>query len=166
MRRRGPDAAGAHRRLWDGAAAGPFRFLATGSPARRATARVGLSPDRENAGVDADPRARPLEEDAVDPDPLRQFAAWFEEANDAGIRVPEAMTLATATADAAPSARLVLLKQVDDDGFVFFTNHESRKGRELAANPRAALVLYWDELGRQVRVEGRVERLPKEDSAA
>ena len=114
----------------------------------------------------ADPRARPLDEGAVDPDPLRQFAAWFEEAKRAGIRLPEAMTLATATADAVPSARVVLLKRFDDDGFVFFTNHESRKGRELTANPRAALVLYWGELGRQVRVEGRVERLSEEDSAA
>jgi pyridoxamine 5'-phosphate oxidase len=113
-----------------------------------------------------DPRARPLDEGDVDADPLRQFRAWFEEAKRAGIRLPEAMTLATATADAVPSARVVLLKGADDDGFVFYTNHESRKGREVMENPRAALLLYWDALGRQVRVEGPVERLRDEESAA
>ena len=113
-----------------------------------------------------DPRATPLDEDAVDPDPIRQFRAWFDEAKHAGARLPEAMTLATATADGAPSARLVLLKSLDDEGFVFYTNHGSRKGRELEQNPRAAFVVYWDGLGRQVRVEGRVERLSGEESAA
>lgn len=98
--------------------------------------------------------------DAADlaPSPFDQFAAWFAEAQTAGTREPNAMTLATASADGAPSARLVLLKGVDH-GFCFYTNFESRKGQELADNPRAALVWWWPELERQVRVEGRVERV-------
>jgi pyridoxamine 5'-phosphate oxidase len=98
------------------------------------------------------------------PDPFKQFAAWLREAEAAGIELAEAMTLATATRDGRPSARMVLLKQHGPEGFVFFTGYESRKGRELAENPRAALVFYWHELGRQVRVEGTVERLPPEES--
>ena len=94
-----------------------------------------------------------------DPDPLRQFEAWFVEAQRAGAHVPEAMAVATATPDGAPSARMVLLKGVDERGFVFFTNYESRKGLELEANPRAALLFHWEALGRQVRVEGPVERV-------
>ena len=108
-------------------------------------------------------RARPLDERDVDPDPFAQFSRWFEEARQA-VRLPEAMTLATATSDGAPSARVVLLKGVDERGFVFFTNYGSRKGADLAANPRAALVLYWDPLGRQVRVEGRVARVPSDEA--
>ena len=99
-------------------------------------------------------------------DPVERFRAWFEEARAAGAEVPEAMTLATADAHGRPSARMVLLKGVDERGFSFFTGYESRKGRELAENPRAALVFYWRELGRQVRVEGRVTRLPAEESDA
>jgi pyridoxamine 5'-phosphate oxidase len=110
------------------------------------------------------PHASPLRESTVDPDPVAQFAAWFEDARVAGIRLPEAMVLATARADGAPSARFVLLNRFDERGFVFFANYESRKGRELAENPRAALVFHWDPLGRQVRIEGPVERLPAEES--
>jgi len=99
-------------------------------------------------------------------DPLRLFQEWFEAAREAGVRFPETMTLATATADGAPSARMLLLKSADENGFVFFTGYESRKGEELDANPRAALVFYWQPLGRQVRVEGTVERVPEEESAA
>ena len=110
------------------------------------------------------PHASPLRESTVDPDPVAQFAAWFEDARAAGIRLPEAMVLATARADGAPSARFVLLNRFDERGFVFFANYESRKGRELAENPRAALVFHWDPLGRQVRIEGPVERLPAEES--
>jgi len=112
-----------------------------------------------------DDRARPLLEQDVDPDPLRQFERWFEEAR-AVVRAPEAMVLATADADGAPSARMVLLKQAADDGLVFFTNYESRKGRDLAATSRAALLFYWDPLGRQVRVEGVVEHVPRASSEA
>jgi pyridoxamine 5'-phosphate oxidase len=99
-------------------------------------------------------------------DPLRRFGDWFEEAGRAGIAVPETMTLATADADGAPSARMVLLKGVDDEGFVFYTGYVSRKARELTDNPRAALVFYWRPLGKQVRVEGRVERVSAAESAA
>lgn len=109
---------------------------------------------------------RPLRESDLDPDPIRQFASWFEDASGIGLRMPEGMALATATPDGCPSARMVLLKGFDERGFVFFTNYDSRKGRELAANPRAALLLYWDQLGRQVRIEGRVERTSPEESAA
>jgi pyridoxamine 5'-phosphate oxidase len=101
-----------------------------------------------------------------DPDPLRQFEAWFAEAQRAGAHVPEAMAVATATADGVPSARMVLLKDVDERGFVFFTNYESRKGVELEANPRAALLFHWEPVGRQVRVEGLVERVSAAESDA
>jgi pyridoxamine 5'-phosphate oxidase len=94
-------------------------------------------------------------------DPLAWFRAW---SGAAPVDVPEAMALATASADGAPSVRMVLLKQADERGFLFFTNYESRKGRELAENPRAALLFHWP--GRQVRVEGPVERLPAEESDA
>ena len=110
--------------------------------------------------------AQPLSEQDADPDPLRQFAAWFREAGDSGVRAPEAMAVATATPDAEPSVRMVLMKQFDERGFVFFTNYESRKGQELLANPRAALLFHWDTLGRQVRVEGPAERVGAEESAA
>jgi pyridoxamine 5'-phosphate oxidase len=99
-------------------------------------------------------------------DPLARFEAWFREAEAAGVEVPEAMTLATATRDGRPSARYVLLKGADEDGFVFYTGYVSRKSDELAENPRAALVFYWRPLGRQVRVEGVVERVSEEESAA
>jgi pyridoxamine 5'-phosphate oxidase len=112
-----------------------------------------------------DSRARPLREADLDADPLVQFRRWFEEAR-AAVRVPEAMALATASGDGAPSLRMVLLKDAREDGFAFFSGYDSRKGRDLAANPRGALLLYWDPLGRQVRVEGPVERLPEEASDA
>jgi pyridoxamine 5'-phosphate oxidase len=108
---------------------------------------------------------RLLESDLAD-DPFTQFAAWFEEAREAGVDVPEAMTLATATRDGRPSARMVLLKEHGRDGFVFFSGYGSRKGRELEENPHAALVFYWRELGRQVRLEGDVERIDAADSGA
>ena len=106
-----------------------------------------------------------LEEDMA-ADPLDQFQHWLTEAEEADIRAPNAMALATAAPDGAPSARMVLLKGADADGFVFFTGYGSRKGGELDANPRAALLFYWDPLGRQVRVEGSVERVSLEESDA
>jgi pyridoxamine 5'-phosphate oxidase len=99
-------------------------------------------------------------------DPIEVFNEWFEEAREAGVDVPEAMTLATADASGRPSARMLLLKGLDEHGFSFFTGYESRKGRELDANPRAALVFYWRPLGRQVRVEGTVRKLSPEESDA
>jgi pyridoxamine 5'-phosphate oxidase len=109
---------------------------------------------------------RPLLEREVDPEPLRQFAAWYDDARQADIRLSEAMALATATPDGAPSVRMVLLKGFDERGFVFYSGYESRKGRELAQNPRGALCFYWDPLGRQVRIEGGVEPVTQEESEA
>ena len=108
----------------------------------------------------------PLLENDLDADPLRQFASWFTEAGTAGVREPQAAALATATADGVPSVRLVLVKALDERGFVFFSDYASRKGRELAVNPRAALLFHWDPLGRQVRIEGPVERTSAEESVA
>ena len=105
-----------------------------------------------------------MEASDLDPDPLRQFHVWFAEAQDAGIEVPESMALATSTPDGRPSVRMVLLKGADERGLVFFTNRESRKGGELAANPNAALLFHWWPLGRQVRVEGGVEQISDEES--
>ncbi|HEU5097497.1 MAG TPA: pyridoxamine 5'-phosphate oxidase [Roseiflexaceae bacterium] len=102
----------------------------------------------------------------VDPDPIRQFRVWFDQALSAGLAEPNAMTLATATPDGRPSARTVLIKGVDERGFVFYTNYASRKGQDLAANPYAALVFYWAELERQVRIEGAVEQVSPEESEA
>jgi pyridoxamine 5'-phosphate oxidase len=99
----------------------------------------------------------------LDADPLSQFQRWFDEA--AGVvRVREAMAVATASAEGVPSVRMVLLKAADERGLVFFTHYTSRKGRELEANPNAALLFHWDPLGRQVRVEGTVERVSAEES--
>ena len=107
-----------------------------------------------------------LLESGVAASPIDEFRLWFRAAERAGIDLPEAMTLATATAAGAPAARVVLLKGFDERGFVFHTNYESRKGRELAENPQAALLLYWRELGRQVRIEGRVARVSRQESEA
>lgn len=109
--------------------------------------------------------AQPLREEDVEQSPFEQFTRWFDEAAGRGLRVPEAATLATATRDGIPSARVVLVKVRGERGFVFFSNYESRKGRELADNPRAALVFHWDALGRQVRVEGGVVRTSPQESA-
>lgn len=95
----------------------------------------------------------------MDTDPIRQFGNWYREAEQANIALPNAMTLATSSPQGNPSARVVLLKKVDERGFVFFTNYQSRKAQELEMNPLAALVFYWPPLSRQVRVEGRVEKL-------
>jgi len=107
-----------------------------------------------------------LREADCDPDPIRQFARWYEHACQANMIEPHTATLATATPDGKPSARIVLVKIFDERGFSFFTNYESRKGRELIANPRAALVWYWPELERQVRAEGTVEKVSPEESDA
>ena len=107
-----------------------------------------------------------LDETAVSADPVEQFHLWFGQAMEAKAADLEAMTLATATAGGVPSARIVLLRQCDARGFSFYTNYSSRKGGELEANPVAALVFYWHELERQVRIAGRVERVPEEESRA
>lgn len=107
-----------------------------------------------------------VNESTLDRDPIQQFARWFHDAVDAKLTLPEAMTLATADRGGRPSARVVLLKDFDEHGFVFFTNFESRKARELTANPQAALCFWWPALERQVRIEGRVARVPDPESDA
>lgn len=111
-------------------------------------------------------RQPPLDESALAADPLAQLARWLDEAAAAGMIEPTAMTLATATTDGRPSARIVLYKGPHEGGLTFYTNYESRKGEELAANAHAALVFWWDKLERSVRVEGRVDRLPRAMSEA
>jgi len=102
----------------------------------------------------------------VDPNPVNQFHTWFAQALDAKLPEPNAMTLATVDSQGRPSARIVLIKGADERGFVFFTNYDSRKGREIAANPAASLLFHWIELERQVRIEGRVEKTSDEESDA
>ena len=114
----------------------------------------------------SDPRARPLRRADLDPDPLRQFHAWYEAAHATGEQFPQAFALATATPDGQPSVRMVLLKSADESGFVFYSSYESRKGSELAANPRAALCFYWHGLGRQARIEGTTARVTDEEADA
>jgi len=110
--------------------------------------------------------AQGLPEATADGDPIKLFGDWFEKAEESGIVLPESSSLATATPDGVPSSRMVLLKGFSPDGFLFFTNYGSRKARELDQNPRAALLLHWAVLQRQVRVEGAVERVSAEASAA
>jgi pyridoxamine 5'-phosphate oxidase len=107
-----------------------------------------------------------LSEAQADRDALRQFGAWLEEAVRAGVPLPNAMTLATVSAEGLPAARIVLLKGVDGGGFVFYTNYFSRKARELEAHPRACAVFLWSDLERQVRIEGRVEKVSAQESDA
>jgi pyridoxamine 5'-phosphate oxidase len=107
-----------------------------------------------------------LDESSVDRDPVRQFDAWLKEVVSLGLEMPNTVVLATADADGRPAARCVLLKDYGERGFVFFTHADSGKGRQLAENPRAALVFYWEPVHRQVRVEGGVERLAREEAEA
>ncbi len=118
------------------------------------------------AGIRTDYKRAALDEAHADADPIRQFARWWDEALAAQLPEPNAMTLATADAAGRPSARVVLLKGFDHAGFVFYTNYDSRKGAELAANPRAALLFFWPELERQVRIEGTVVRVGADESDA
>ena len=107
---------------------------------------------------------QPLSEDRVESDPVAQFAQWYERAQATVKPLPDAVALATATPAGHPSLRMVLLKGFDAHGFVFYTNYRSRKGRELARNPRASLLFYWSEIERQVRIDGRVEKLMTRES--
>ncbi len=122
------------------------------------------TPPIDLAGLRFDYSAQGLRRADLDPDPIRQFTIWFTDAANAGIRDANAMSLATATSDGAPSVRIVLLKGFDERGFVFFTNYSSEKGKQLEANPRGALALYWMPLERQVRIAGKVERTSREES--
>jgi pyridoxamine 5'-phosphate oxidase len=110
-------------------------------------------------------RAR-LDESTVSPDPITEFARWFEEAVKAQVMEPNAMTLASVSSEGIPSARIVLLKGFDQRGFVFFTDYRSQKGAELQGNPHAALVFYWAELERQVRITGQASTIPRDESEA
>jgi pyridoxamine 5'-phosphate oxidase len=116
------------------------------------------------AGIRQEYMRESLDEHAIAPDPFSQFAGWFDEAVRAELPMVNAMTLATASADLQPSARIVLLKGADPRGFVFYTHYDSRKGQELAENPRAALLFYWIELEREVRIEGTVEKTSPAES--
>jgi pyridoxamine 5'-phosphate oxidase len=107
-----------------------------------------------------------LREDDIDPDPIRQFQRWYDDARERGVAAPDAMIVASATPDGRPSARVVLLRGLDERGFAFFTNFESRKGRELDANPHAAILFHWPEVQRQVRATGPVGRVSQEESEA
>lgn len=107
-----------------------------------------------------------LTEDSVSKDPIEQFNLWFRQAEEAGIREPNAMTLATATTDGKPSARIVLMKGISTAGIQFYTNYDSRKGQELIANPKAALLFFWHDTERQVRLEGIVHKMTEEASDA
>jgi pyridoxamine 5'-phosphate oxidase len=120
--------------------------------------------NRSIADLRIDYTQQSLLEADVNPDPILQFQTWFDAAVAAKLPEPNAMTIATATPEGIPSARIVLLKAVDDRGFVFFTNYNSHKGQELLANPHAALVFLWTEQERQVRVQGRVEKIDPAES--
>jgi pyridoxamine 5'-phosphate oxidase len=146
-----------HRISWFNGEAGS---LSASGPAvsRRGTAAVSIRAQRKDHN-----RSCLLEED-VDPDPIRQFMAWYDEASQSGVAESNALALATAAPDGRPSVRMVLLRGIDARGFTFFTNYESRKARELEANPRAAIVFFWHEHERQVRAEGEVERTSSAES--
>jgi len=120
-------------------------------------------PALDLAGLRTEYKRASLDERDVARDPFAQFAHWFKDAAAAAVPEPNAMTLATCDAHGKPSARIVLVKDVDDRGLTFYTNYESRKGREIAANPHASLLFFWPELERQVRIEGRIEKV---DAAA
>ncbi|WP_224086826.1 pyridoxamine 5'-phosphate oxidase [Nostoc sp. MS1] len=120
--------------------------------------------DKTIADLRRDYTLEGLSETEVEPNPFIQFKKWFEQALAAQLPEPNAMTIATTTPDGKPSARMVLLKDFDERGFVFFTNYNSRKGQELAENPQAALVFWWAELERQVRILGRVEKVSESES--
>lgn len=122
--------------------------------------------NREIADIRKDYKLKTLLEEDVDADPFKQFALWWTEAVNSKIEEVNAMTLATATRDGVPSARIVLLKEFTDEGFIFFTNYQSHKGTELAKNPKAALVFFWKELERQIRIEGSVEKIAESQSEA
>ena len=122
--------------------------------------------NQEIGDIRKDYKLKSLLEEEVLPNPIDQFAMWWNEAVDSKIEEVNAMTLATASADGIPSARIVLLKGFTTQGFVFFTNYQSHKGKDLAENPRAALILFWKELERQVRIEGLVEKVSEAESDA
>ena len=116
------------------------------------------------SGMRRDYKKGSFNENIADDNPFRQFEKWFQEVLDAKILEPTAMTVATSSKDAKPSLRVVLLKKSDDRGFIFYTNYESRKGKEIEENPNASILFHWDFLERQIRIEGKIEKLPPEES--
>jgi len=116
------------------------------------------------ATIRKDYRLQSLSEEDVDTNPIKQFEKWFQQALASGIEEPNAMTLATSTTDGKPSARIVLLKGIKDNGFVFFTNYESKKGKQLHDNPFAGIVFFWKELERQVTIQGEIKKVGEEES--
>jgi pyridoxamine 5'-phosphate oxidase len=116
------------------------------------------------AAIRKDYRLQSLSEQDVDTDPIKQFAKWFQQALKSGIEEPNAMTLATSTTDGKPSARIVLLKGIKDNGFVFFTNYESKKGKQIHDNPFACLVFFWKELERQITIQGEIKKVSEQES--
>ncbi|MDP4174276.1 MAG: pyridoxamine 5'-phosphate oxidase [Bacteroidota bacterium] len=121
---------------------------------------------RSISGIRNDYHLRELNEADLKKDPIEQFQLWLNEAIEAKVNEPTAMTLATSTSDGKPSARIVLLKKVNQTGFTFFTNYNSKKANQINSNPFAALVFFWAELERQVRIEGRIEKIPADESDA
>jgi pyridoxamine 5'-phosphate oxidase len=158
---RGPDGQEGQRR---GQSEQRHTTIVIAAPTGKARRRAEAASCLRRLAPMADEPDRPLLEEDLDPDPLVQLRGWLAEAREAGVELPEAMTLATATREGHPSARMVLLKDAGADGLTFYSGYESRKGNDLAENPRAALVLYWHSFGRQVRVEGSVARIPPEQS--
>jgi pyridoxamine 5'-phosphate oxidase len=126
--------------------------------------RAGM--DTSIADLRQDYTLQALTESEIDPNPVKQFQIWFDQAMQAGLPEPNAMTVATASRDGIPSARIVLLKGFDDRGFVFYTNYNSDKGKQLVENPNAAIVFLWKELERQVRIVGTVEKIASKESDA
>jgi pyridoxamine 5'-phosphate oxidase len=116
------------------------------------------------SGIRKEYRLQSLLEKNIEADPVKQFESWWQQAIKSSIDEANAMTLATSTREGKPSARIVLLKEIKEDGFVFFTNYESKKGKQLDDNPFAALVFFWKELERQVRIEGKIEKLGEKES--
>lgn len=126
-----------------------------------------MDPDRRDlASLRAEYQLAGLDEADLAPDPFTMFGRWFDAVRDAGVLEPNAMVLSTVSADGVPSSRTVLLKGLTDHGFVFFSNYDSRKGAELAANPHCSLLFGWYELQRQVRIEGVASRIPREETEA
>ena len=116
------------------------------------------------AAIRKEYRLQSLSEDEVDANPIKQFEKWFQQALASGIEEPNAMTLATSTTDGKPSARIVLLKGIKDNGFVFFTNYESKKGKQIHDNPFAGIVFFWKELERQVTIQGEIKKVSEQES--
>ncbi len=116
------------------------------------------------AAIRKEYRLQSLSEDDVDANPIKQFEKWFQQALASGIEEPNAMTLATSTTDGKPSARIVLLKGIKENGFVFFTNYESKKGKQIHDNPFAGIVFFWKELERQVTIQGEIKKVSEQES--